>query len=96
MYGYLRIGQPQGSLGLPDIERNGGWVSSHRPAKRIFSASRYREKQGDGYLRIGQPQGTLGLPNIERSGLWVSSHRPATRIFRASLYKVKLGMGIFA
>ena len=73
-----------------------GWVSSHRPAKRISSASRYREKQGDGYLRIGEPQGTLGLPDIERSGGWVSSHRPATRFFRASGYRERRGMGIFA
>ena len=79
-----------------DIERNERWVSSHRPAKRIFSASRYREKQRVGVLRIGLPQGSLGLPDIERSGEWVTSHRPATRIFRASRYTEIQWMGIFA
>ena len=64
---YLRIGQPHGPLGLPDIGRGGGWVTSHRQATRIFRTSRYREKQGDGYPRICQPQGSLCLPDIERS-----------------------------
>ena len=62
---YLRIGQPQELLGLPDIGRGGGWVTSHRQATRVFRTSRYREKQGDGYLRICQPQGSLCLPDIE-------------------------------
>ena len=31
---YLLIGQPQGPLGLPDIGRGGGWVTSHRQGSK--------------------------------------------------------------